>query len=459
MNYNLDENIRKMTTLTEKQKLAFDLMVKGCNIFITGPAGTGKSEAIKIFRQAYKNLKTIALTSTTGTSAVIIGGTTIHSYLGIGIGTKSVGAMAKLIMAKNYLKLRWQKLQILIIDEISMLNPELFDKLEEIARIVRCNQLPFGGIQLIISGDFLQLPAINSDYFCFDAESWNTCITKVINLEEIIRQDDIDFKKCLNNIRLGNNTQEVKDIINSRIGVELKNSYGIQPTRLYSLNKDVDYINEQALDELAQDDREFFQYDMVIEHNINNKDRENSVKNLRKTCLAQETLQLCVGAQVMLLHNLDLQNQLANGSRGVVIRFENELPVVKFINGLERIIDLHTWEIEKMDVVQLTASQIPLKPAYAISIHKSQGCSLDCVEIDLSSTFEYGMGYTALSRARSLEGLSIISVDWNKIKTHPRAIEYYNNISEFDINRCPRTHWMQSLSTGDTSCVGARFAF
>jgi ATP-dependent DNA helicase PIF1 len=189
------------------------------------------------------------------------------------------------------------------------------------------------------------------------------------------------------------------------------------------LNVDVNNINEQELKKLVQD---FYEYDMEIEMYPSKFVTQYIKEKMRKGCLAIDHLQLAIGAQVMLIHNLDINSQLVNGSRGVVIGFVDDLPIVKFVNGIERIIDFHIWECVENDHKLGRIIQIPLKLAYAISIHKSQGCSLDYVEIDLSNIFEYGQAYVALSRAKNLSGLSIIGIDWDKIKSHPRALEFYN---------------------------------
>lgn len=434
--YSLEEEIyRKMSQIEKpeiklkpKQQQAYNYMCSGENIFLTGLSGSGKSSVIKLFTKYYGFKKIIAITSTTGTSALLLNGTTLHSYLGIGYGKSSEEILKTKILTSHWLKKRWTSLETLIIDEISMLDPNLFDKLESMARCIRKIDKPFGGIQLILSGDFLQLPCIGIDKFCFEAKSWSECIKHTVYLDEIIRQSNVLFQSILNDVRVGCITENVRKILDSRIGVNLVNEYGIKPTKLYSLNRDVDRINEIELDNLASENIQFYEYnmDIVIYPIVNNK--ASILEKFKKYCNAPEKLQICIGAQVMLLKNLDMTKGLANGSRGVITDFIEEKPLVRFLNGEERLIDWEVWEVEENDKKILTAKQIPLRVAYAISIHKVQGCTLDYVEIDLSTIFEYGQAYVALSRVKSLDGLSIINIDYEHIKAHPKAIEYYKNL-------------------------------
>jgi ATP-dependent DNA helicase PIF1 len=390
---------------------------------------THNTAVIKMFMKLYQKHRQIAVTSTTGTSALLLNGTTVHSYLGVGYGNGSIKSIVDKIYQWAWLKKRWNLLECLFIDEISMLDPELFDKLEEIARIVRRNNSPFGGIQIVLSGDFLQLPCVGTNNFCFEAKSWNKCIKRTVYLNEIMRQGDNTFQEVLNKVRVGNIDDQVKNVLNSRIGSKLNNEFGIKPTGLYSQNKDVDLINDEELDELAADGRQFYEYNMEVVFYPGVTNKTASLDKFKKYCIAPETLQLCIGAQVMLLKNLDISNGLANGSRGVVTGFISDMPLVKFLNGEERLMEQNIWEIEENDKKILRAQQIPLKVAYAISIHKSQGCSLDYAEIDLAGVFEYGQAYVALSRVKSLEGLSIIDVDYDCIEAHPKATAYYDSLS------------------------------
>jgi ATP-dependent DNA helicase PIF1 len=424
MSQQLSTNIK----LSEKQNIAYNLMTSGKNLFLTGSAGTGKSAVIRMFVKAYKSTKIMGITSTTGISALLFGGMTLHSFLGIGLGNDSVEAIVGKLYKRPHLKKKWCDLEVLIIDEISMLPPDLFDKIENVARRIRHNDEPFGGIQLILSGDFLQLPAINSDSFCFESKSWLKCIEQTIYLTEIMRQKDTEFQDCLNNVRVGFLPEKTRRLLNSRVGIQLTNDFGIKPTQLYSTNYSVDRINNQELDTLAKSDPDFYEYkmDIYVYPGITNKDF--AIAKYKKNCNAPETLQLCVGAQVMLLWNLDTEGGLVNGSRGVVTSFTSDIPVVKFLNGRELPIDYNIWEQTEQDKKILRVIQLPLKLAYALTIHKSQGCSLDYAEIDLSNTFAEGQAYVALSRVKNLEGLSIIQIDFDKIRSNKKAVSFYKEV-------------------------------
>jgi ATP-dependent DNA helicase PIF1 len=415
---------------TEMQLKAYNSIKSGKNVFLTGSAGTGKTAVIKYYVKKYNCKRKIAVTSTTGTSALLVGGTTLHSYLKIGLGKENVSKLYnKIISVKSWTK-RWKDLSCLIVDEISMLDPILFDKLEQLARLIRRNSRPFGGIQIILSGDFLQLPCIGTDKFCFEANSWKQCIENTYIFTEIIRQSDSQFQNCLNFLRFGIVNEEVINTLSSRIGIELTNEFDIKPTKLYSKNLAVDEINDLELDNLARDGRDFYEYNMEIK-----KMKDVSfdfIEKIKKNCNAPEKLQLCIGAQVMLLINYDLQIGLCNGSRGIITNFINDIPIVKFLTGVEIPIPHFLWDIDDGDDLMLRIIQIPLKVAYATTIHKSQGSSLDYLEIDLSDIFDYGQAYVALSRVKKLEGLSIIAIDYDKIFAHPIAIEFYTNQTQTD---------------------------
>lgn len=416
--------------LNSGQHKAYDLIVNGKNVFLTGSAGTGKSVVINYYKERYSMFKNIAITSTTGVSALVIGGSTLHSYLGIGLGTESVEYLIKKICKNPNMKKRWKNLDVLVIDEVSMLSPELFDKLELIARNLRrvrnVPDKPFGGIQLVLTGDFLQLPVVKSDNFVFEAESWSTCVEETVYLTEIMRQKDNDFQSVLNEIRFGIVTERCKQMLSSRIKKELKNDKGIRPTKIYTTNVSVDVLNTRELEKLNKSER--FTYEMDFEFldpNLKTSDKEKLIEKYSKSIISSTSLELCVGAQVMLLCNLDVENGLVNGSRGIVLEFIENIPVVGFFN-CSKIIDSHTWEMKEGDEVVCRITQLPLKLAWAFTVHKSQAITLDYAEVDLGNMFTYGQAYVALSRVKNLEGLSILDINFDKIQAHPKAVKYYN---------------------------------
>jgi ATP-dependent DNA helicase PIF1 len=425
----MSNQLKSCINLSEKQNHAYSLMVNGKSVFITGAAGSGKTACIKLFIKVYKQNKIMGVTSTTGISALLFGGSTVHSFTGIGIGTGSVESIIKKIQTRSTLRKRWKDLEVLIIDEISMLSMNLFDKLEKIARSIRNNNKPFGGIQLILSGDFLQLPCINSDDFCFESKQWDKCIEHTVYLTEIMRQKDTEFQNCLNNVRVGLLPKKTRDLLDTRLNVKLKNAFGIQPTKLYSTNYDVDRVNNAELDLLGETNPDFYEYNMEVHVYSDNSDVDYTIEKYKKSCNAPSTIQICIGAQVMLLCNLDTEGGLVNGSRGVVTSFVNDIPIVKFLNGRELVVDHYIWEVEENDKKILRAIQLPLKLAYALTIHKSQGCSLDYAEIDLSDTFTYGQSYVALSRVKDINGLSILGIDYEKIKANPKAVKFYEKFT------------------------------
>lgn len=424
----MSKKIEKEMKLSKKQDEAFTIMSRGENIFLTGVAGSGKTSCIKLFINVFNTEKIMGITSTTGISALLFGGVTLHSFLGIGLGTDSKETIISKLYKRPHLRKRWKDIEVLIIDEISMLSPELFDKLEHVARKIRFDERPFGGIQLILSGDFLQLPCVNSDKFCFEADSWNDCIKSTIYLDEIMRQKSGDFQECLNNIRLGIINKETRKLLKSRIGIELKNDFGIKPTRLYSTNYSVNEVNIKELYKLEETGVEFYEYNLEIQFYPGIKDKENIIEKYKKNCNAESCLQLCIGAQVMLLYNMDTIEGLVNGSRGVVVDFIKDIPLVKFLKGQEVLVDYHIWEFEECEKKILKCIQIPLKLAYAITQHKSQGMTLDYVELDLANVFDFGMAYVALSRVKTIEGLSIIAIDFDKITANPKAVKYYEEL-------------------------------
>lgn len=407
--------------LNKEQLLALEWVKRGKNIFVTAPGGYGKTYWINYvakFLSECQN-KNIAKTSMTGSSAILINGSTLHSYLGIGI------CKDKHDIIRRVRKLRktriWIDLDVLIIDEISMMSKELFESLDEVARDLCNNPRPFGGIQIILCGDFCQLGCIDSKNFCFESLLWKSSIHETVFFTTSYRQTNLEFCKMLEEIRFGNVTKEIEQVLNSRIMRDHIDN-GIEPTRLFGYKRDVEDINTAFLRNLIDNEKKD-----IHKFHIKSKYKKNILKRYIPD---DSSLCLCIGCQVILTVNLDIDNGLINGSRGIITNFTSTgLPIVTFMNGLTLTIDYFLYTIEDKSVEICSYSQIPLILGWAITIHKSQGMTLDCVLTDLSNIFDYGQAYVTLSRVKNLDCLYILDIDYSKIKCNPKVISYYQTLS------------------------------
>jgi len=318
-----------------------------------------------------------------------------------------------------------------------MLSPRTFELLDALGRKIRYVNKPFGGIQLILLGDFCQLPTVGDKYFCFEAFNWDDCIDKTFYLDEIVRQKDDLFQNVLNKIRLGICDDNVKKVLSSRLNEKLDNSIieknGIIPTILYSRKMAVHKYNKKKEKELLDNKNQFYQYQCYYKYSKNcSKSSKDFLKDMiDKNSRIKDKLMLVLYSQVMINVNIsDLK--LVNGSRGIIVGFsecEHHYPIVRFLDGREIKITEHEWTIANDNKTWVKKFQIPLKLAWALTIHKSQGMSLDYVCTDIgNSIFEYGQVYVVLSRVRNLEGLVINSIDFSKIKAHPKVIKYYGKL-------------------------------
>ena len=413
--------------MDDSQKHAFEQYVSRKNLCITGPAGSGKSFLIRRFIS--EGNEGVAITATTGTAAVLLGkgAKTLHSWAGIGLGKKHVADLVADIRRVTPLVLRWRQASTLIIDESSMLTAELFEKLEAIARSIRMNNDFFGGIQVVLVGDFYQLPPVGAGTkYCFESPLWKHI--KVVQLQTIWRQQDDVWRNMLNEIRVGVCSQECHDKLMERM-IEPDRTQAIQPTRLYCRRLDVDCINQREHDKLEGEEETWVRrIDIrgtrsgLPEIAYDKKNVDIQVELYEKNAQYYQTLRLKPKDQVMLVANLATDLGLCNGSRGVVTRIEKNIPYVRFLNGIEMPIDYHEWEIGESHRQTIYAQQIPLRLAYALTIHKSQGMTLDCAEVDIgSAVFEHGQTYVALSRIKSLDGLYIMGFDPSKIKVDMRV--------------------------------------
>ncbi len=427
-----------MTALNEEQQRAFAAIQEGRNIFLTGPAGTGKSYLLQHILENLKG-KRIALTAMTGCAALLIStpthkAKTLHSWAGIGLGKESSIELCKKIRATYPVMKKWLCTDLLVIDEISMMTPDLLEKLNQIAKTLRKSEKPFGGIQVLFVGDFFQLPPISREgdtKFAFESPQWSEIIQSTIELSVINRQKDPQFQALLQEARKGKLSAPSVSLLKSRI-IEWE-SEEIKPTMLYSRRADVDRINFQHLKEL-KGERHTYEAKFVIASKAPAGTTPPSpdnpvVKKMDTDASYVVELELAVGAQVMLIVNLDIDEGLANGSRGIVTGFsETNLPIVKFKNGRHITIDYHCWPLGDDEYVY--RSQIPLQLAYAITNHKVQGATLDCALIDIGSTvFEYGQAYVALSRVKSIDSLYVKSLDQRVIKAHPKVVKFYSENS------------------------------
>ncbi|XP_060941140.1 ATP-dependent DNA helicase PIF1 [Limanda limanda] len=408
--------------LNKEQAAVLSAVLSGKNVFFTGSAGTGKSFLLKRIMGSLPPKSTFA-TASTGVAAAHIGGTTLHNFAGIGSGSAPLEQCIELAQRPGVLP-HWTTCRHLIIDEVSMVQAQFFDKLESVARSVKRSTEPFGGIQLIICGDFLQLPPVSKGKekasFCFQARSWRKVIQVNMELTEVRRQTDQTFISLLQAVRVGRVTEEVTAKL-------LKSAYhnierdGILATRLCTHKDDVELTNENKLQQLPGSVHVFEALDSD----------PNLVKTIDVHSPVNRLIQIKVGAQVMLTKNLDVSRGLVNGARGVVLAFESGkhgLPRVRFLCGVTEVLKRERWVFKSGGGIHLSRQQLPLKLAWAISIHKSQGMTLDCVEISLARVFESGQAYVALSRARSLEGLRVMDFDPRVVRADPDVLVFYKKL-------------------------------
>ena len=447
--------------LNAGQEAAYDAIEQGKSIFLTGSGGTGKSFLLNLLYTLLPKQtgRRVALTALTGCASLLLHpkAKTIHSWAGIGLGSDPVELLVPKVKKSNKARARWMGTDLLVIDEISMMTPELFEKLDKVGRKIRRNEsTPFGGMQIVLVGDFYQIPPVvrNSEttFFVFESPLWKDMRLTMFELTEIVRQKDSAFQAVLNEARRGQLTKPSLRILAKRMGLDYK-SEKIQPTMLFTRRAQVDTINMKYLKELTTERRSFKAttvFDPVLGNKgMTDKDPyiQEAIQKLDMNSAYTPELTLAIGAQVMLVTNLKPNLGLMNGSRGVVIGFEAAksldekekdglstnavdpsllLPVVEFRNGKKEQITTMTWEVPDMPAVK--RQQIPLKLAYAITIHKSQGATLDCALIDVGSkTFEYGQAYVALSRVKDLESLYIHDLDPQAFRAHPKVKEFYES--------------------------------
>ena len=439
--------------LSKEQQIAFDKYIQGHNIFITGPGGSGKSALIRLINDhAFKHFKGIYVTAMTGCAAVLLNckAKTLHSWAGIGLGNGTIEQLVTKIKKNKFAKALWKSTDILVVDEVSMLSLKLFDVLNAIGKAVRNNPNPFGGIQLVFSGDFFQLPPVgdkdepDTQRFCFESEDWNTVFRPhcQIQLIKIFRQTDETYSTILNQIREGKIRRKSNDLILQYVGRPFAADLVVEPTKLFPTRVKVENINNTKMSALQSDEKEFkIKYlkdlemtraERITRCDYTDKDIQMELEFLANNLICEKEMKLKVGAQVMSIINIQSDRGLdvCNGSQGIITGFcaISGCPQVKFNNGIEMIMTRNVWQSDKIPGIGV--SQVPLILAWALTIHKSQGATLDAAEIDVGSgIFECGQTYVALSRVKNLDGLYLTSFDASKIRINRKVKEFYDNLN------------------------------
>lgn len=392
-------------------------MKLGHNVFLTGEPGSGKTHTLNQFIEYCRTHHIgIGITASTGIAATHIGGMTIHSWSGMGINDDLSEEQLERLGTRAQLKSRFKRTRVLIIDEVSMLDGARLDLINRICRRFKHSEKPFGGLQIILCGDLFQLPPINRGRgqadFIHTSSSWNELNLKICYLSEQYRQDlDTGMLELLRSIR----TQELDTELQQRLHERLEEENNDPDlTRLYSHNFDVDSINNKRLASIDSDLKSF---------GMHTSGKTYFIQQLQKSCLAPEMLELKVGAQVLCVAN-NPELGYMNGTRGEIVGFESGKPLVLLADGSTVTMERYTWKIEDGERTLAEISQYPLRLAWAITVHKSQGMSLDSAEIDLSRAFTPGMGYVALSRLRTLEGLYLRGLNEMALTVSPEIKQF-----------------------------------
>ena len=456
--------------LSLEQKIAYKKVVQGQNVFITGPGGTGKTKLIKTIIDFLKSTsKTHAVCAMTGCAAILLNSNakTLHSWSGIKLAKGSKNDVINAVLRNKRIIQNWRRTKCIILDEVSMLSKKIFEIIEELARIIHCSTMPFGGMQVIFTGDFFQLPPIGTDgepdteKFCFESPIWNSVFKpeNQIELKTIFRQNDPIYVNILMQIREGELDEENTKILYKYLNRDFDETAhnGCVPTKIFPLRTKVDYVNTMMFSKIKEKEYIFENIKLANCISILESGKPLDINTLKKCSMlsSQEIeyeisqlinntpclpiLRLKKGAAVMCTVNLDMDNGICNGSQGIVIDIiESEpynIPVVRFSNGLIKKITIHYWQSEEIPIIAI--GQIPLCLAWALTIHKIQGATLEMAEMDIGqSIFEYGQTYVALSRIKSLDGLYLSDFHPFKIKANPLVKQYYNNLS----NLCKYNH-------------------
>ena len=400
------------------QSEALDILKMGKNVFLTGPAGSGKTHVLNSYIAYLKSHAVdVAVTASTGIAATHLGGLTIHSWSGLGVRDILTDRDIDDMMQRSYLYKRFQRTKVLIIDEISMLHHFRLDLIEWICRQMKHNEKPFGGMQIILSGDFFQLPPVTrgevvESEFAYKADGWKEAKLTTCYIGEQHRQRDNVYLSILNKIRRNMVDIQTLELLKSRLDKDPET--GRESTRLYTHNIDVDVVNNKYLSLLNTEKKNY---------HMTSKGSKALSETLKKNCLSPEKLELKKGARVMFTKNHN-EGRYVNGTLGVIVDFDSYGdPIVETNSGLKFVVTPQSWRIEEEGKVKAEITQHPLRLAWAITVHKSQGMSLDAMEVDLSKSFVRGMGYVALSRVRSLDGMKLLGFNDMSLEVDMEVLE------------------------------------
>lgn len=420
---------------SEQEELYKNAVELRKNIFYTGSGGTGKSYITSLIISKLRDKlgdNAVGVTASTGRAAFNIGGITLHKFAGVGLAKESKNTLLSKVRKNRNTSTRWLDTQVLIVDEVSMITGELFDKLEFIARSLKKNNLPFGGIQLLLVGDLLQLPPVmqGDELRIFQASSWESCIQDYVCLKVVHRQKENEFIDALSRIRIGLVDDKVLSFI-EKVSRPVEYPEDLLPVNIYSIRSKADRFNNATLNKIKGQHQRYVAVDSSTA-SMGTEPRESD-------CPAPETLDLKIGAQVMLIRNLT--SKLTNGTIGVVTRYislpddsadphtNNTIPVVAFVladGSLHtRAISYEVWESRYPNHrLRYSRKQLPLILAWAVTVHKSQGQTIQRLRVDLDDVFEAGQVYTALSRAVSIETLEVLNFNPHKVKADAIALEF-----------------------------------
>lgn len=407
-----------------KQTEALEILKMGKNVFLTGSAGSGKTYLLNQYINFLKSKRVpVGVTASTGIAATHMNGVTIHSWSGLGVRNTLSDYDVEKLLKKSYLKKKFKYVQVLIIDEISMLHNFQLDIVDKICRAFKQTETAFGGMQIVLCGDFFQLPPINKENdgvasFAYQSEIWKNMDLQICYLEEQYRQDsEGSLLRVLNDIRQNATGEETKRLLQKCYAMP---RHQINPTKLYTHNREVDTLNLRELDKISGSPKAY---------QMRSSGSKKIVESLKKSCLALEELLLKKDAVVMFVKN-NFEAGYVNGTLGKVINFVDGLPVVKTYNGKKIAVDYESWHIEEDGAIKAKLTQIPLRLAWAITVHKSQGMSLDSAEVDLSKSFVEGMGYVALSRVRTLAGLYLKGINEMALRVNENILVFDQELLE-----------------------------